>query len=279
MANTAVCYHREMPTRILAVLLMLWATVPVVAAPVDPLATARRLYNQGQYDRALEAAREAEANPATVSSARLVIGRIRLERYRQTAERADLEQARSSLRGLDARVLDSRERIELQVGLAEVLYFDDRFGAAAELLDSVLDASTVLGPEAHERALDWWASALDRHAQTQPADDRGDIYERVIRRTEEELRLDPTSSAASYWLVAATRGVGSLERAWAAAAAGWVRAVLAPDRGATLRADLDRLVTQALIPDRAARLTVRDRQQAVATMTTEWEEFKTSWSK
>jgi hypothetical protein len=279
MANTAVCYHREMPTRILAVLLMLWATVPVVAAPVDPLATARRLYNQGQYDRALEAAREAEANPATVSSARLVIGRIRLERYRQTAERADLEQARSSLRSLDARVLDSPERIELQVGLAEVLYFDDRFGAAAELLDSVLDASTVLGPEAHERALDWWASALDRHAQTQPADDRGDIYERVIRRTEEELRRDPTSSAASYWLVAATRGVGSLERAWAAAAAGWVRAVLAPDRGATLRADLDRLVTQALIPDRAARLTVRDRQQAVATMTTEWEEFKTSWSK
>jgi hypothetical protein len=279
MANTAVCYHREMPSRILAVLLMLWATIPVAAAPVDPLATARRLYNQGQYDRALEAAREAEANPATVSSARLVIGRIRLERYRQTAERADLEQARSSLRGLDARVLDSRERIELQVGLAEVLYFDDRFGAAAELLDSVLDASTVLGPEAHERALDWWASALDRHAQTQPADDRGDIYERVIRRTEEELRRDPTSSAASYWLVAATRGVGSLERAWAAAAAGWVRAVLAPDRGASLRADLDRLVTQALIPDRAARLTVRDRQQAVATMTTEWEAFKTSWSK
>jgi hypothetical protein len=268
-----------MPSRLLAVGLMLWATVPVVAAPVDPLATARRLYNQGLYDRALEAAREAEANPATVPSARLVIGRIRLERYRQTAERADLEQARSSLRGLDARALDSRERVELEIGLAEVLYFDDRFGAAAELLDSVLDSSIVLGAEAHERALDWWASALDRHAQTQPADDRGDIYERVIRRTEEELRQDSTSSAAAYWLVAATRGVGALERAWAAAAAGWVRAVLAPDRGATLRADLDRLVTQALIPDRAARLTVRDRQQAIATMTTEWEEFKTSWSK
>ena len=68
---------------------------------------------------------------------------------------------------------------------------------------------------------------------------------------EEEVRRDASSTAASYWLVAATRGAGDLDRSWAAAVAAWVRAALAPDRGATLRADLDRLVTQALIPDRA----------------------------
>ena len=41
---------------------------------------------------------------------------------------------------------------------------------------------------------------------------------------------------------------------WYAAAAGWVGALLARDRGAALRADLDRLVTQAIIPERASRL-------------------------
>jgi hypothetical protein len=266
---------------LLALGLVVALSTPPMAfkAPVDALATARKLYNQREYDRALEAAREAEANPATASAARLVIGRIRLERYRQTAQRGDLDEARVALRALDARALDDREHVELQVGLAELLYFDDRFGAAAEVLDSVLDSSRMLGAEAHERALDWWASALDRHAQAQPPADRDPIYARTIERMEEELRRDPSSTAAAYWLVAASRGAGDLERAWAAAAAAWVRAVLAPDRGAALRADLDRLVTQALIPDRAARLTARDRRQAVASMTSEWEEFKANWSR
>ena len=116
MADTTVCYHRRMAARALFVVLLLWAGAPSGAAAVDALANARKLYNLGQYDRALDAAREAEASPATVSSARLVIGRIRLERYRQTAEHADLEDARASLRNLDARALDLRERVELQVG-------------------------------------------------------------------------------------------------------------------------------------------------------------------
>jgi hypothetical protein len=268
-----------MTLRVLAVVLALWTAAPATAAPVDPLATARKLYNQGDYDRALDAAREAAANPATATAARLVIGRIRLERYRQTAQRGDLEEGRIALRDLDPRALDARERIELQVGLAEILYFDDRFGAAAEVLDSILDSSNILGQAAHERAFDWWASALDRYAQAQPMPDRAPIYARAIERIEAELRRDPSSAAASYWLVAATRGAGDLERAWAAASASWVRATLASDRGAALRADLDRLVTQALIPDRAARLTVRDRREATASMTSEWEEFKSNWAK
>jgi hypothetical protein len=46
-----------------------------------------------------------------------------------------------------------------------------------------------------------------------------------------------------------------------------------------LRADLDRLVTQALIPDRASRLTTHDRRQAMATMMSEWEDFKSGWTR
>ena len=47
----------------------------------------------------------------------------------------------------------------------------------------------------------------------------------------------------------------------------------------TLRADLDRLVVQGILPDRAARLTVRDHNQALAGMVAEWESFKASWSR
>ena len=72
---------------------------------------------------------------------------------------------------------------------------------------------------------------------------------------------------------------GDLERAWHAAAAAWVGALLSRDRGAALRADLDRLVVQAIIPERAARLQVRDSKPAAAGMLAEWEAFKSSWSR
>jgi tetratricopeptide (TPR) repeat protein len=257
-------------------LLLGLATAGVTAAGPDALATARRLYNLGQYDRALEAAREAAATPATAASARLVIGRINLERYRESAQSADLEEAHTVLLALDPQALDGRERVELQVGLAELLYFDDQFGAAAELFDPVLEASSALGPNAHERVLDWWANALDRQAQA--STDRTSVYERIVVRMEQELRRDPASFPASYWLAAASRGAGDLDRAWAAASAGWIRGVTARDRGVTLRADLDRLVTQAIIPDRAARGPARDRRQVTATMIADWESFKKTWS-
>jgi len=46
-----------------------------------------------------------------------------------------------------------------------------------------------------------------------------------------------------------------------------------------LRADLDRLVVQGILPDRAARLPLRDHTQALAGMVGEWEAFKSSWSR
>jgi hypothetical protein len=41
---------------------------------------------------------------------------------------------------------------------------------------------------------------------------------------EKELAADPGSAPASYWLAAASRGAGNLERARNAAMAGWVTA-------------------------------------------------------
>ena len=257
-------------------LLIVTASVAATKAP-DPLLAARRLYNQGQYDQALEAAQQAASNPSIVSSARLVMGRARLERYRQTPMPAELDTARSELRAVDPRAIDARERLELQIGFAELLYFEDRYGAAAELLDPVIDASTTLAPEAHERALDWWATALDRQAQSASPPDRGVVHFRISERMEQELRRDPASIAASYWLAASARGAGDLDRAWSAASAGWIRATLARERGDALRADLDKLVTQAIIPERAARLPSKDRRQAAESMTADWEAFKKIW--
>lgn len=252
------------------------STADAVAKP-DPLTDARRFYNQGLYDQALEAAQQAAGSPATMSSARLIMGRARLERFRQAAAPRDLDDARADLRAADPRALDARERIELQVGLGELLYLEDRFGPAAELLDPVVDSSATLAPDAHERALDWWATALDRQGQSLPAADRALLYPRITARMEQALRRDPSSAPAAYWLAASARAAGDLDRAWAAASAGWIRATLGRDRGLALRADLDKLVTQAIIPDRAARLPARERRQALTLMTTEWESFKKIW--
>ena len=274
-----MCYHRRM-RRVVSGWLVLGALAAaggVSTAAVDPLTSARRLYNQGLFDRALDAAREAEANAATVASARLVIGRVHLERFRRNADSADLEAARGALRGLDPHALDSRERVELVIGLAELLYFDDRFGASAEMLEPALDATSALGPDAHERALEWWASALDRQAQTVPVDERADSYGRIVDRMQRELARDAASVPANYWLVAAARGQGDLARAMEIVTAAWLRASLTKDAGIGLRADLDRLVVQGILPDRAARMPARDRRQALARMLNEWEAFKQKW--
>ena len=262
--------------RVATLVLVLASSIASAAAP-DPLTLARRFYNQGQLDQALTAARQAATNPATVSSARLVIGRIHLERYRQTPAAEELDSARRELGAIDRRALDARERIELQVGLAALLYYEERYGPAAELLAPIVDASATLAPDAHTRALDWWATALDRQAQAQPPSERGMVYFRIAERMEAELRRDPASTPANYWLAAAARAAGDLDRAWSAASAAWIRATLAADRGAALRADLDKLVTQAIIPDRVARLPARERKQAQTTMSGEWEAFKKIW--
>jgi tetratricopeptide (TPR) repeat protein len=262
----------------LVLLVLLLAASPAAAArKPDPLATARQFYNAGQFDQAIEAAREAVSRPATISAARLIMGRSRLERYRATQEGRELDDARDDLRAVDPAAIDARGRAELQVGLGELLYFEDRFGAAAELLGPVIDQAP-LEPEARARALDWWASSLDRQALSLAAADRGPIVARVIARMEEELRRDPASAPAGYRVAAASRSAGDLDRAWSAAMAGWIRATLARDRGVALRTDLDKLVIEGIIPDRAARSTSRDRRQIQTALAAEWDAFKRQWS-
>jgi tetratricopeptide (TPR) repeat protein len=256
----------------------LWlATAPLAAA--DALSDARRFYNQGQFDAAERAAREAARVPATANAARVVLGRIQLERFRHAPVSGELADAISAFAQIDARRLEPRDRIEFSIGLGEALYLEDRFGAAASLFDSVLNASASLGEIAHERVLDWWATALDRQAQLRPVPERAELYGRISTRMAGEISEDAGSIAAGYWLAAAARGSGDPDRALSEATAAWVRAPLARDGGVALRADLDRLVVQGILPDRAARLNVRDHTQALAGMVGEWEAFKSSWSR
>ena len=261
--------------------LLLLAVLVAGAVPLqgaDPLADARRLYNQGQYDDAERAARDALRIPASAEGARVVLGRIQLERHRRSSAPAELSDAIAALTAVDARRLDARERIELTVGLAEALYLEDRFGPAAALFESALDGSATLGPVAHGRVLDWWATALDRQAQNRPSAERQELYARLGARMAAEIAKDGGSQPAAYWLAAAARGAGDFDRALNEATAGWVRAQLAGDRGQALRADLDRLVVQGILRDRAARLSLKDHTQAFAGMIAEWEAFKARWT-
>jgi hypothetical protein len=91
---------------------------------------------------------------------------------------------------------------------------------------------------------------------------------------EEEIATHPGSATAAYWLAAAARAQGDLQAAWDAAQAGWVRSPLMSDRGTALRADLDRLVVQAIVPDRA-KVTA----QSPDTLRAEWERFKDRWNR
>jgi hypothetical protein len=72
----------------------------------------------------------------------------------------------------------------------------------------------------------------------------------------------------------AARGQGDLQGAWEAVQAGWVRAPMAGDRAPALRADLDRLVLTALVPERARAL-----GQPPEALREEWERFKSRWAR
>lgn len=259
--------------------LLVLCLVPLPVAAQDPLAEARRLYNAADYDAAERVVRTALQQPALANGARVILGRVQLERYRRSADPAHLAEGRVALREVDPTLLDERERLELTIGFGEALFLEDRFGAAAEMLTPVLDRAALLGGGAHERVLDWWATAIDRYAQARPITERAAHYARVASRMADELAKDPRLGAASYWQVAAARASGDLDLAWASAMAAWVRAGLARDRGAALRGDLERLMIQGIIPERAVRIAPRDSAATITGLTNEWEAFKASWSR
>ena len=250
------------------------------AAPADPLARARQLYNAGEYDEAVTAAREATTRAGAQNDARLLLGRALLERHRATRTAEDLSAARVALVEVDPSGLADRSRLDLMVGLGEALYLDGQYRSAAGLLEPALDQMGLLAPSGREQVVDWWATAMDRYAQTRPPEARVDIYDDISNRMRLHLGRYPDSSAASYWLPAAALARGDLEAAWDLALAGWVRSTLALDRGEPLRTDLDRLVTHALIPERVKRLAdEREASDTATRLSAEWEEAKAKWKK
>jgi hypothetical protein len=245
-----------------------------VRAADDPLSRARVLYNQGQFEAAVNAAELARLLPGRADSADLVAARAYLERYRVSAMSDDLTNARERLRRLDPQRLAARERVEYIVGLGEALYLDQSFGAASAVFESVLQTGELLTTAARDRVLDWWADSVERDGRPRPEMDRRVVYQRIRQRMEDELAIHPSSSTAAYWLAAAARGEGDIQAAWDAAQAAWVRSPLASDKGVALREDVDRLVLRAIIPDRA-----KVSAQSPESLRAQWEQFKERWKR
>jgi hypothetical protein len=252
----------------------LTATLASAAEPKDPLARARLLYNDRQFDAAVAAAEEGGHVPERADSADLIAARAYLERFRASAVPDDLTRARDRLSRINPGRLNARERTELIIGLGETLFFDDSSGAAAGVFESVLAGGDHLAADARERVLDWWASALDRDVRPRSDFERQAVYQKIRDRMQLEIGANPGSSAASYWLSAAAWGQGDHQAAWDAAQAGWVRAPMASDHGAALRGDLDRLVQRGIIPERAGALA-----QSPDNLQQEWDQFKERWKK
>jgi hypothetical protein len=138
----------------------------------------------------------------------------------------------------------------------------------------VFDTTVLMTETSRERVLDWWASALDHEARPRSDIDRQPIYQRIRDRMRGELGKKPASTVASYWLSAAAAAQGDHQTAWDAAMAGWVRAPLAPDQGAALRSELDRLVSRQIVPQRA-----RATAQPPDLVQQEWDDFKERWNR
>jgi hypothetical protein len=276
LAEIGVCYDLPMRRVAFVVLCAVWTAsrASPAGAADDPLARARALYNQKEYEAAVSAAEQARALPSRADAADLVAARAYLERYRASETSDDLTNARDRLRRIDPQRFAPRERAEYVVGLGETLYFDGAPGAAADMFDSVLTGRDLLAGDARDRVLDWWASALDREAHTRSDIERQPIYQRIRLRMEDELSLHPDSIAAPYWIAAAARAQGDIQGAWNAAQAAWVRAPLTSGRGDVLREDLDHLVLRGIVPDRA-----KATAQPPETLRAQWEQFKERWKR
>ena len=260
---------------LLAVILAMPAWAEAAESPA--LARARTLYNSGDYEGAIDAAAVARREAQWADASALVIARARLERYRQTMNASELADAREALQAVRVTSLTPRDQVDLLIGLGQALYLGEVYGPAAELFGTALDKGSLLGARDRVLLLDWWATALDRDAQTRPYDRRSPAYVRIGERMDLELRDDPSNGVANYWQVLAARGLGDLDRAWSAAIAGWVRSTLNPTTQTQLRGDLDRVMEQALIPERARSNPAREGVDAVEMLRAEWSLVKDNW--
>ena len=262
------------PAAVLVAILM--ASVSLDATRED-LARARTLFNERKFDQAIVAAELARKTPDTADAAAIVLARAHLERYRQVADPADLGAARAALGSANVEKLGTPDRAEYLIGLGGSLFLEDDFGAAAEIFESAIEIAPAAGDGAREAVLDWYGSAMERWAAPYTTTRRAAMLERLVRRMELEQAKNPGSRAAAYWLVAALRAQGETDRAWQAAIAAWVRAPLAGVRSIALRADIDRLVREGIIPDRGKDAAEADRAGRETALRAEWELLKQKW--
>lgn len=256
------------------------ATVGSATAQTDPpLVRAHDFYNKQQYDLAIQSAAEARKVPAQADAAVIVLARAHIERYRQGMDAADLDAARSALVPIDHARLAGRDRLDWTIATGQLLYFDRRFGTAAEFFETAFGQVDLLEAGARDRLVEWWATALDQQAQLGPHAERQAIYRRILTRAEDELRRDDRSTVGGYWLAAAAVGVDDLDRAWAAAEAAWLRSSSTVPAGVMLRGDLDRLIASVIIPERARNLSPANPQQAIALLQQQWAEMKDRYGK
>ncbi len=243
----------------------------------DLLVRARLAYNDQRFDDAARLAADAAAVPARAASAALIRSRALLEQYRRGGDVADIALARQSLLMADPDRLSPSERAERRLATAELLFVDEQFGAAAEAF--ALSLAETPASASRARVLDWWAAALDRYAQMAPDGERQRRYLRLL----EGLDAEPVSAVTQYWRAAAYRGAEDLDRAWAVAVAAWIQAPdLAPGVEAltTFRGDIDRLMREAIIPERARRAPAPADPEAVkVALTAEWDAIRERWVK
>ncbi|HEX5110790.1 MAG TPA: hypothetical protein VFV95_20205 [Vicinamibacterales bacterium] len=262
---------------LLAVVTLAHDAAPAFAAEPAALVSARRLYNTAEYDAAIDAAAEARRAPDWADAAAVVQGRAYLERYRLRSDPADLAAGGEALHFARSWRLAPRDGIDQLVGVGQWLYLSDWFGAAADLFDNALTQSVLLTARERLQLLDWWATAVDRAAQSRPADRRAPAYARLLARMEDEIRRDPSSPVANYWLPVSARGVGDLDRAWEASGAGWARSVLSSETWFPVREDLDRFVTYVLVVERSRSRNGLEQPEAMRAMLEDWEELKQQW--
>lgn len=264
---------------------LVWALAmmcPGLASAQSDLERARALYNAGQFDDSIAAAAVARHKPAAEPSATLIAARARLERFRQKHDPEDLGTARADLVSLNPRALAPQEAIEWQIGIGTALFLENQPGPAAEMFATILPTARGRLPAAeYDKLVEWWASTVARVAESQTGPARKEAYSAMLSAVRGELDRAPLSWPAAYWVVVASRGAGDLEGAWNAAVTGWIRAGSHAD-GEHLRGDLDRFVTQTLIPERAQartgqRLDASATQAEITALTEQWRALTDLW--
>jgi hypothetical protein len=267
-------------------LLLAASTVVAQVPPPDRLAEARRLYNDRRYEEAAKVAGDARALPGIAPEASVVYARALLERYRETSDRTAIDRAREALKQIDVARLGRRDTVEFTIALGQALYLDDqfslgaRYSAAAAQFELALGASDVLDLSSRDLIFEWWALSLDRQAQLSPEMARRSIYARILERAEQEVSAGTASGSAAYWLAAGAYGVADLSRALGAATAGWIRAGSMGAPGEALRAGLDRLVVDVLLPEHARQLAPNiDPKPALVLLQAQWQDLKRQWGR